>query len=132
VLTGPRQSIRASQVALLDEGEELVGDIIDLLHRYATRGESAALLALAAIVSNHDDPKDAIALLGTVLCDVVGLDTREALDPKKLAEIREHIPAAKLLAAADTAMAAIRWMTVNADVRLLAESVVAQLVSDQG
>jgi hypothetical protein len=128
VLTGPRQSIRASQVALLDDSDELVGDIIDLLHRYATSRESAALLALAAIVSNHDDPKDAIALLGTVLCDVVGLDTRETLDPKKLTEIREHIPAAKLLAAADTAMAAIRWMTVNADVRLLAESVVAELV----
>lgn len=127
VLTGPRQSIRASQVALLDDGDDLAASIIDLLHRYATRGESAALLALAAIVSNHDDVKDAIALLGTVLCDVVALDPRESLDPKKLAEIRERIPAPKLLAAADTAMAAIRWVTVNADVRLLAESVVAEL-----
>jgi DNA polymerase III delta prime subunit len=127
VLTGPQQSIRAAQVAMLEDGDELAANIIDLLHRYATRGESAALLALAAIVSNHDDAKDAIALLGTVLCDVVGLDPRESLDPKKLAEIRERIPPAKLLAAADTAMAAIRWLTVNADVRLLAESVVAEL-----
>jgi hypothetical protein len=127
VLTGPRQSIRAAQVAMMDEGDGLAAGIIDLLHRYATRGESAALLALAAIVSNHDDVKDAIALLGTVLCDVVGLDPRESLDPKKLTEIRERIPPAKLLAAADTAMAAIRWLTVNADVRLLAESVVAEL-----
>jgi len=129
VLTGPRQSIRAAQVALLDDGDDLAANILDLLHRYATRGESAALLALAAIVSNHDDVKDAIALLATVLCDVVGLDPRESLDPKKLAEIRERIPAPKLLAAADTAMAAIRWLTVNADVRLLAESVVAELAS---
>jgi DNA polymerase III delta prime subunit len=127
VLTGPRQSIRAAQVAMLEDGDDLAASIIDLLHRYATRGESAALLALAAVVSNHDDVKDAIALLGTVLCDVVGLDPRESLDPKKLAEIRERIPPAKLLAAADTAMAAIRWLTVNADVRLLAESVVAEL-----
>jgi hypothetical protein len=67
-----------------------------------------------------------------VLCDVVGLDPRESLDPKKLAEIRERIPPVKLLAAADTAMAAIRWVTVNADVRLLAESVVAELVSSPG
>lgn len=126
VLTGPRQSIRASQVALLDD-DDLAANILDLLHRYATRGESAALLALAAIVSNHDDVKDAIALLGIVLCDVVGLDPQESLDPKKLAEIRERIPPAKLLAAADAAMAAIRWLTVNADVRLLAESVVAEL-----
>jgi hypothetical protein len=129
VLTGPRQSIRASQVALLEDGDELAGDIVDLLHRYATAGESAALLALAAIVSNHDDPKDAIALLGTVLCDVVALDPRESLDPKKMAEIREHIAADRLLAAADTALAAIRWLAVNADVRLLAESVVAELAA---
>ncbi|HEX6642976.1 MAG TPA: hypothetical protein VF215_17800, partial [Thermoanaerobaculia bacterium] len=91
-------------------------------------GESAALLALAAIVSNHDETKDAIALLGTVLCDIVGLDAKESLDPKKLAEIRERIPREKLLAAADSAMAAIRWMTVNADVRLMVEGVVAELV----
>jgi hypothetical protein len=121
--------VRASQVALLDGGDELAGDILTLLHRYATRGESAALLALAALVANHDDAKDAIALLGTVLCDVVALDERESLDPKKLAEIRERIPAARLLSAADTAMAAIRWLTVNADVRLLAESVVAELAA---
>ncbi|MDP9192789.1 MAG: hypothetical protein M3P06_13895 [Acidobacteriota bacterium] len=127
-LTGPRQSIRAAQVALLDDGDDLAANILDLLHRYATRGESAALLALAAIVSNHDDVKDAIALLGTVLCDVVGLDPRESLDPKKLVEIRERILAPKLLAAADASMAAIRWLTVNADVRLLAESIVAELV----
>ena len=127
VLTGPRQSVRAAQVALLDEGDELAGDIVDLLHRYATRGESAALLAVAAIVSNHDDIKDALALLATVLCDVVALDPRESLDPRKLAEIRESVPTEKLLAAADTAMAAIRWVAVNADVRLLAEGVVAEL-----
>ncbi len=128
VLTGPKEAVRAAQVAMLDQGEELAGDILDLLHRYATRNESAALLALAAVVSNHDEVKDAIALLGTVLCDIVGLDERESLDPKKLAEIRERIPREKLLAAADTAMAAIRWLTVNADVRLLVESVVAELV----
>lgn len=125
--TGPRQSVRVAQMALLEESDELTGHILDLLHRYATRNESAALLALAAIVSNHDEVKDAIAVLGTVLCDIVGLDPRESLDPKKLAEIRERIPAAKLLAAADSAMAAIRWVNVNADVRLLAESVVAEL-----
>jgi DNA polymerase III delta prime subunit len=127
-LTGPHEATRVSQVALLDEGEELAGNILDLLHRYATRGESAALLALAAIVSNHDEPKDAIAALGTVLCDAVGLDPRESLDPRKLAAIREAIPPEKLLAAADAAMAAIRWLNVNADVRLLVESVVAELV----
>lgn len=127
-LTGPREATRLAQVALRDEGEELAGDILDLLHRYATRGESAALLAMAAIVSNHDDVKDAIALLGTVLCDVVALEPRESLDPKKLAEIRERIPAEKLLAAADATMLAIRSLVVNADTRLLVENIVAALV----
>lgn len=128
VLAGPREAVRIRQVALMENGEELASTILDLLHRYATRGESAALLALAAIVSDHDDVKDAIALLGSILCDAVGLDPAEALDPKKLLEIREHIPRERLLAAADAAMAAIRWLQVNADTRLLAESVVAALV----
>ena len=127
-LTGPREATRIRQVALMEEGEDLAGTIIDLLHRYATRGESAALLALAAIVSDHEDVKDAIALLGAILCDVVALDPAESLDPQKLAEIRERIPREKLLAAADASMAAIRWLGVNADVRLLAEAIVAALV----
>ena len=126
-LTGPRESLRIRDVALLEEGEELASNIIELLHRFATRGESAALLALAALVYDHDEVKDAMALLGAILCDVVALDPKESLNPKKLTEIREHIPHEKLLAAADQSMAAIRWMTVNADTRLLAEMIVAEL-----
>jgi DNA polymerase III delta prime subunit len=128
-LAGPREAERVRQVAMLEEPEELAGSIIDLLHRYATRGESAALLALAALVSDHDDVKDAIALLGAILCDIVALDPADSLDPDKLAAIRERIPRERLLAAADTAMAAIRWLGVNADVRLLVEGVVAALVT---
>jgi DNA polymerase III delta prime subunit len=126
--TGSLEALRIRQVALLHGGEELAGTILDLLHRYATRGESAALLALAAVVAAHDEPKDAIALLGAILCDVVALDPAHSLDPGKLTEIREHIPRERLLAAADASMAAIRWLSVNADVRLLAENVVAALV----
>ncbi|HEX2061102.1 MAG TPA: DNA polymerase III subunit, partial [Thermoanaerobaculia bacterium] len=128
-LTGPREVQRIRQVALLEGGEDLAGSILDLLHRYATRGESAALLALAALVSDHDDVKDALALLGSILCDVVALDPKESLDPRKLAEIRERIPRERLLAAADASLAAIRFLVVNADVRLLAESVVAALAA---
>jgi hypothetical protein len=126
-LTGPRESQRIRQVALLHDGEHLAGDMLDLLHRYASRGESAALLALAARIAGHEDAKDAIALLGSILVDVVGLDPAEALDPKKLEEIRAAIPREKLLAAADRSLAAIRWLGVNADVRLLAEGIVAEL-----
>ena len=99
------------------------------LHASGARGESAALLALAAVVSGHDDAKDALALTGAILCDVVGLDPAESLDPTKLAEIREKIPLENLLAAADAALSAVRWLNVNADVRLLAENVVAALVT---
>ena len=128
VLAGPHESTRVRQVALLDDGDELCNRILELLHRYATRGESAALLAIAALVASHDEPNDALALLGSLFCDVVGLDPAESLDPAKLAEVRDRIPAGKLLAAADSAMAGIRWLNVNADVRLLAEGVVAELV----
>jgi len=126
-LAGPRESQRIRQVALLDEGDELANDMIELLHRFATKGESAALLALAALVYDHEEVKDSIALLGSILCDIVALDPKESLNPRKLAEIRERIPREKLLAAADQAMAAIRWLTVNADTRLLAEMVVGEL-----
>lgn len=126
--TGPREMQRVQQVAMLEDAGDLATDIIDLLHRFATRNEGAALLALAALVSDQENAKDAIALLGAILCDVVALDPADSIDPAKLAEIREHIPREKLLAAADNAMAAIRWFVVNADVRLLAEGIVAQLV----
>jgi DNA polymerase III delta prime subunit len=127
VLAGGRESLRNRQVALLDDGDELATNIIELLHRFATRGESAALLALAALVYDHAEVKDAFALLGSVLCDVIALDPKESLNPRKLLEIREHIPTQKLLAAADQSMNAIRWLSVNADIRLLAEMIVAEL-----
>jgi hypothetical protein len=127
-LTGPLEAARVQQVALLDQGEDLAASILDLLHRYASRGETAPLLALASIIATHEDVKDAFALLGAILCDAVALDPNESLDPKKLSEISERIPRERLLAAADASMTAIRNLVVNADTRLLAESVVAALV----
>lgn len=130
VLAVNQEARRIRDVALLEEnGEDLAGHILDLLHRYATRNESAALLALAAIVADHEPVKDAIALLGAILCDVVALDPSESLDGKKLSEIRERIPREKLLAGADAAMGAIRWLAVNVDARLVVEQVVAALVT---
>ncbi len=128
-LTGPLEATRIQQVALLQDGEDLATTILDLLHRYASRGETAPLLALASIVAGHDDVKDALALLGAILCDAVALDPNESLDPNKLAEIRERIPRERLLAAAAASVTAIRNLVVNADTRLLAESVMAALVA---
>jgi DNA polymerase III delta prime subunit len=127
-LTGPREALRVRDVALLEDGEALAERILDLLHRYATRGESASLLVLAALVADQENAKDAIALLGALLCDIVALDPAESLDPQKLADLRAHIPRERLLAAADAALGAIRWLGVNADTRLLVEQVVAALL----
>lgn len=126
-LVGPHEVRRVREVALMAEGDELALQILELLHRFATRGEGAALLALAAVVSSHDSTKDAIALLATICCDAAGLPPSESLDPKKLTEIRTHIRPERLLATADAALAAIRALNVNADARLLVEKVVAEL-----
>lgn len=128
-LTGPHESTRIRQLALLENGDDLAVQILEALHRYATKNESAALLALAYIVATHDAPKDAIALLGALLCDIVALDPKESLAPKKLSDIREQLDPDRLLAAADVAMAAIRALGVNADSRLVVEQVVAALVA---
>lgn len=127
-LTGPLQSQRIRQLALVDEADEMAGQLLDLLHRYATRGESAALLAAASLVSAWEPAKDGLAILGAVLCDAVGLDPTQSLDPKKLDAVREAIPRDRLLAAADATLAAIRSLTVNADARLVAEQALAALV----
>jgi DNA polymerase III delta prime subunit len=127
-LSGPAEAIRTRQVALLDDGEDLAARMLDLLHRYATRGESAALLTIAALIASHDDAKDALALFATTVCGIAGLDPSQSADPAKLTEIRASVPRERLLAGADAAMAAIRAMTVNADIRLIAEQAVAALV----
>ena len=49
LLTGPLEARRIRDVALLEEGEDLAASILDLLHRYAARNESAALLAPGAV-----------------------------------------------------------------------------------
>jgi Fis family transcriptional regulator len=122
---------RALLTSILDRSngnQTHAAEMLGLLHRFAARGEGASLLALASLVAAHDDPKDSLALLAELLCDAVALDPSESLMPDQLAAIRTAIPRERLLAAADQALASIRWLTVNADVRLLAENVVAELV----
>ena len=95
--------------------DELAQFIQDGLARFSERGDTAALLALAATVAGQDEVKDAMALLAETLA--------EAAANGSLA-----IPREKLLAAADGAMASIRAMTVNADARLMVEQALAALV----
>lgn len=101
-------------------GKELVDDelrrtIAGALTRFAEKSDATALLALAAVIGSRDDAKAALALLASTMLDAVG-DGSIAL------------PKEKLLAASDTALAAIRWLGVNADARMLAEQVLANLV----
>jgi DNA polymerase III delta prime subunit len=131
MLTGPLEARRIREVALMSDGDDLASAIVERLHRYASRGETAALLSLAALIAAQDEVKDALALLASICCDVVALDAAESVEPAKFAEVREKLSPERLLAASDAALSAIRWLGVNADVRLLAEGVVAELTYDR-
>ena len=97
--------------------EELAAAIVAALTRFAENRDTAALLGVASLVASRDEVSNAIAMLGRVLCDAVA--GRVPLD----------IERERLLAAADASMAAVRWLTVNADARMLVEQALAPLVA---
>lgn len=99
--------------------EELEAFLRDALTRFATHHDTAALLSAAAAVAQRDDVGDAIALLGTVLCDAAA---------GRVPQVSETVPRERLLAAADGAMAALRSLSFNADARLVVEQALAELV----
>ncbi len=99
--------------------EELAAFLRDALTRFATHHDCAALLSAAAAVSQHDDLSNAIALLGSVLCDAAA---------GRLPNVSGNVRRERLLAAADGAMAALRNLVVNADPRLVVEQALAELV----
>lgn len=101
---------------------KLAESIRDLLEHYSSTRDSTALLTLAALVSGTDAPADAMALLGSTLCRAVaGTDAR-------MEGIRDGVGADRLLAAADALTGNMRWLAVNADVRLLVEQALAKMV----
>jgi len=99
--------------------EELAAFLRDALTRFATKRDTAALLSAAAAVASHDDLNDAIALLGSVLCDAAA---------GRIPNVAAAVPRERLLAAADGTMAALRNLVVNADARLVVEQALAALV----
>jgi DNA polymerase-3 subunit delta' len=107
------QSIYVGGVATVDEA--LRATILGALTRFSEQDDATALLALAAGIAGRDDVKDAIALLAETLCVTAA---RQSL----------QIPKERLLAAADGALAAIRWIGVNADPRMLVEQALGELV----
>lgn len=117
-------TIRSRSQAIYVGGEDPRDDALDTLlrdalTRFATNHDAAALLAAAAAVSHHDEVSDAIALLGSVLCDAAA---------GRLPNVSDHISRDRLLAAADGTMAALRNLVVNADARLMVEQALAELV----
>lgn len=97
--------------------EELERFLRDALTRFATKNDAVALLSAAAAVSQQDEVSDALALLGSVLCDAA------AGRMPNVAISRD-----RLLAAADGTTAALRNLVVNADVRLMVEQALARLM----
>ena len=101
----------------VESDDELAAEIVAALTRFAEKRDTAALLGLASLVASRDDTSDAIAVLGRVLCDAVA------------GRVPLPIERERLLAAADAALAAIRWLQVNADPRMLVEQALAELVA---
>ena len=100
---------------------ELRKAIVAALNRFASNNETVALLTAAALIAGQDDVKSAIALAGEVLAEA-------AANSEELASLREKVGREKILAAADGMLGAIRWLGVNADVRLLVEQALSALV----
>ncbi len=99
----------------VEQDAKLAAAIESALETFAKKRDGAALLSLAAIVGNEEKTSDAMALLASTLT--------------RLAAAEEPpVPRERLLAAADAVLAAIRALQVNADVRLVLEGALAQLV----
>src|SRR5437763_1318045 len=92
--------------------EELASSIATALQRYGETRDGAMLLALASLIASHDQPNDAIALLGDALCDAVA------------GKIDVEITRVRRLGEEDKRVGSMGGVGVNADVRLLVEQVV--------
>jgi DNA polymerase-3 subunit delta' len=99
-----------------EANDALAAAIAASLTRFSDNRDSAALLGLASLIASQDEVSDAVALLGKILCDAVA------------GRLPLSIERERLLAAADATTAAIRWLNVNADARMLVEQALAELV----
>ena len=102
--------------AAIQRDEQLTTDVVAALRRFGEKHEGAMLLALASLVADQENASDAMALVSDVLCHAVA------------GRIELPIAREKLLAAADTMIGNTRWLTVNADVRMMVEQALAELM----
>jgi DNA polymerase-3 subunit delta' len=101
----------------VESNDALATSIVAGLTRFSEERNTAALLGIASLIASQEELSDAIALLGKVLCDAAAGRFPLSIDREKL------------LAAADATTAGIRWLTVNADARMLVEQALAELVA---
>ncbi len=114
-------TIRSRSQAIYIGGEvrrddELASEITEWLRHFAEKKESAALLALAAVIADQENVSEAMALLAELLCDAAA------------GRVPISIPRERLLAAADATMTATPNLVVNADPRMLVEQALAALI----
>ncbi|MGH9421083.1 MAG: hypothetical protein ACRD3J_13995 [Thermoanaerobaculia bacterium] len=100
----------------IETNDELASSIVAGLTRFSDERDTAALLGIASLVASQEDVSSAVALLGKVLCDAVA------------GRVPLSIEHERLLAAADATTNAIRWLSVNADARMMVEQALAELV----
>jgi hypothetical protein len=98
------------------ETNALAASIVAGLTRFSDERDTAALLGIASLVASQEDVSGAVALLGKVLCDAVA------------GRVPLSIEHERLLSAADATTNAIRWLSVNADARMMVEQALAELV----
>jgi DNA polymerase III delta prime subunit len=115
-------TIRSRSQAIYVGGEQprddqLISDMVAALREFGEKNESAALLTLAALVADQENVSGSMALLGDVLCEAAA------------GRILLPIARGRLLAAADSTVAAMRFLVVNADARMLVEQSLAALVA---
>jgi hypothetical protein len=116
----PTIKSRSQQIFIGGEAElndALAADVVAALTAFSENRDSAALLAIGSMVAAEENVSDAIAVLARVLCDAAAGRVPLTIEPNRL------------LAAADASLAAIRWLQVNADPRMLVEQALAELVA---
>lgn len=99
----------------IQRDQDLESEIVAALKQFAEKKETAALLAVAAMIADREDVNAAMAVLAELLCEAAA------------GKVHMQIPRERLLAAADATIFATRWLAVNADPRMLVEQGLAPL-----
>jgi hypothetical protein len=106
-----------------EDHQDVVDDVLDRLVRFAGSRDHGALLGIAPVLLSIEDVKQGLSLLATILRDLAA----GTADPRYASKITGTIPPRILLNAAQTAIAGIDRLNINADLRLLIEDALVTL-----